>query len=186
MSRGWFRVALNCNPYFPEFEVPKRTSPRVAEVVPGPAPFTLRIRWPDGGENVVDIAALVAMFRLYAPLRTGPALFACVRLGEHGTDVLWSDAIDMSAGTLWRLVDPTGQELKLRPGVHWPALDRLGSRVRRCYLYRACSGQSRPIAVEQYPFVRFWRFVRHRAHGGFPARSRDVLGIGRPRWNCSP
>jgi len=30
-------------------------------------------------------------------------LFANARVGEHGTDVMWSDDIDMAADTLWRL-----------------------------------------------------------------------------------
>jgi DNA-binding transcriptional regulator YiaG len=30
-------------------------------------------------------------------------LFRAVRLGDLGTDIVWSDEIDMSASTLWRL-----------------------------------------------------------------------------------
>jgi DNA-binding transcriptional regulator YiaG len=30
-------------------------------------------------------------------------LFTRVRVGEYGADVVWSDEIDMSADTLWRL-----------------------------------------------------------------------------------
>ena len=36
-------------------------------------------------------------------MRHSPELFRRVRLGEHGTDVVWNDEIDMAAVTLWRL-----------------------------------------------------------------------------------
>lgn len=83
--------------------MPKRTLPRVAEVVPGPAPLTLRVRWRQGGEGLVDVSGLVGSFRIFAPLRDDPALFAQVHVGEHGTDVAWTNDLDMAADTLWRL-----------------------------------------------------------------------------------
>ena len=49
------------------------------------------------------MSGLVETFRLYEPLRRSPEAFARVRLGEYGADVVWSDDIDMSADTLWRL-----------------------------------------------------------------------------------
>jgi DNA-binding XRE family transcriptional regulator len=36
-------------------------------------------------------------------LRQAPDLFRKVRVGEHGTDIVWTDEIDMAADTLWRL-----------------------------------------------------------------------------------
>jgi hypothetical protein len=83
--------------------LPKRTLPRVAEIAPGPAPLTLRVRWQKGGESLVDVSGLVGSFRVYAPLRDDPVLFAQVRVGEHGTDVAWTEELDMAADTLWRL-----------------------------------------------------------------------------------
>ena len=32
-----------------------------------------------------------------------PELFAQVRVGEYGTDIMWSDELDMAADTLWQL-----------------------------------------------------------------------------------
>ena len=81
----------------------KRTLPRIAHVAPGLAPLTLRVGWQSGGAGVVDVSGLVQGFRAYAPLRDDPALFARVQVGEHGTDVTWTDEVDMSADTLWRL-----------------------------------------------------------------------------------
>jgi hypothetical protein len=83
--------------------MPKQMLPRIAEVAPGEAPLTLRLRWRGGGESQVDVSGLVRRFRIYAPLSENSTLFREVRVGEHGTDVAWTDEIDMSADTLWRL-----------------------------------------------------------------------------------
>ncbi len=83
--------------------MPKKTLPRVAAVDPGIQPLTLRIRWADGGDSQVDVSGVIGAFSVFSPLRSAPDLFAQVRVGEHGTDVVWTDGIDMSADTLWRL-----------------------------------------------------------------------------------
>jgi DNA-binding transcriptional regulator YiaG len=83
--------------------VPKKTLPRIVAVAADKKPLTLRIRWNNGEVNHVDVAGLVKTFRVYEPLRRSPELFARVQVGEHGTDVAWTDEIDMSADTLWRL-----------------------------------------------------------------------------------
>jgi len=49
------------------------------------------------------VSGLVETFRVYEPLRSSPDLFRQVRLGEFGADLVWTDAIDMAADTLWRL-----------------------------------------------------------------------------------
>jgi hypothetical protein len=77
--------------------------PRIAAVTPGRALLTLRVRWEQGGESVVDVSGLIGTFRAYAPLRKNRALFWRVSVGQYGTDVVWTDAIDMAADTLWRL-----------------------------------------------------------------------------------
>jgi len=51
----------------------------------------------------VDVSGLVERFRVFEPLRRSPELFGKVRVGEHGTDVVWMDDVDMAADTLWRL-----------------------------------------------------------------------------------
>ena len=83
--------------------MPKRTLPRIEAVSPGPKPLMLIVRWRDGEESRVDVSGLVETYRVYAPLRQSPKLFRHVRVGEHGTDIVWTDEIDMSADTLWRL-----------------------------------------------------------------------------------
>jgi len=83
--------------------MPRKILPRIAAVSAGEKPMTLRIRWDKGDESVVDVSGLIETFRVYAPLRHSPEFFRQVRVGEHGTDVVWNDEIDMAALTLWRL-----------------------------------------------------------------------------------
>ena len=82
--------------------MPKKILPRIAAVSAEMKPMTLRIRWDKADESSVDVSGLVETFRVYESLRS-PEVFARVRMGEHGADVVWADDIDMSADTLWRL-----------------------------------------------------------------------------------
>lgn len=100
--------------------MPKRMLPRIAAVAPGKAALTLRVRWAHGGENVVDVRGMIGTFRVYAPLRDDPALFRQVRVGEYGTDVVWTDEIDMAADTLWRLAqEQSGETLTANAFRSW-------------------------------------------------------------------
>jgi len=83
--------------------MPKKILPRIVAVAADKKPLTLRVHWEKAEESLVDVSGLVETFRVYEPLRRSSELFAQVRLGEHGADVVWSDEIDMSADTLWRL-----------------------------------------------------------------------------------
>lgn len=83
--------------------MPKKTLPRIVSVAAGDKPMTLRLRWDKGGESLVDVSGVVGTFRVYEPLRRAPELFRQARVGEHGTDIVWTDDIDMAADTLWRL-----------------------------------------------------------------------------------
>ncbi|HIJ83434.1 MAG: hypothetical protein HW380_3547 [Magnetococcales bacterium] len=83
--------------------MPKKHLPRIAAVWVGARPYTLHVRWERGGESFVDVSGPIQTFRVYAPLRQSAALFGQVGVGEQGTDVTWSDELDMSADALWRL-----------------------------------------------------------------------------------
>jgi len=83
--------------------MPHKRLPRITQVVAGEQPYTLHITWENGGDSLVDVSGLMTTFRLYAPLRDNPALFCQVRVGEYGTEVVWTEDVDMSADTLWRL-----------------------------------------------------------------------------------
>lgn len=83
--------------------MPRRTLPRIAAVSADRKPLTLRIRWDNGEENRADLSGMIETFRIFDPLRQSPELFSKVRVGEYGSDVVWTDDIDMAADTLWRL-----------------------------------------------------------------------------------
>ena len=100
--------------------MPKKTLPRMSAVVADSKPFTLCIQWKDGGESRVDVSGLVNTFRVYEPLRANPELFRKVHLGEFGTDVVWNDAVDMAADTLWRLAqEQSGATMSSDAFRHW-------------------------------------------------------------------
>lgn len=107
--------------------MPRKTLPRITAVTADKTgPLTLRVSWDKGGENRVDVSSLVGTFRAYEPLRHSPELFDRVRVGEHGTDVVWSDDIDMAADTLWRLAqEQAGVTMSPEAFRHW--------RERRAY-----------------------------------------------------
>jgi len=100
--------------------MPKKTLPRVVAVAAGNKPMTLRVRWDKGDESLVDVSGLIETFRVYEPLRHSPKLFRQARVGEHGTDIVWSDDIDMAADTLWRLAqEQAGITLSSDAFKHW-------------------------------------------------------------------
>ncbi len=90
--------------------MPRKILPRIVAVSPGERPMTLRVRWDNGEESLVDVSGMIQSFRVYEPLRQSPELFRQVRVGEHGTDVVWTDEIDMAADTLWRLAQEQAGE----------------------------------------------------------------------------
>ncbi len=90
--------------------MPRKILPRIVTVSPGEQPMTLRVRWDNGEESLVDVSGMIESFRVYAPLRRSPDMFSQVRVGEHGTDVVWTDEIDMAADTLWRLAQEQAGE----------------------------------------------------------------------------
>jgi DNA-binding transcriptional regulator YiaG len=100
--------------------MPKKILPRIVAVTADKKPLTLRIRWDKGDESRVDVSGLITAFRVYEPLRRSRDLFRRVRVGEHGTDIYWSDEIDMSADTLWRLVqEQSGVTMSANAFRHW-------------------------------------------------------------------
>jgi hypothetical protein len=47
---------------------------------------------------------MIENFREYMPLRQSPELFRQVRVGQYGTEIVWTDEIDTAADTSWRLL----------------------------------------------------------------------------------
>ena len=83
--------------------MPRKVLPRIQAVAPGEQPMTLCVRWDNGVESLLDVSGMIQGIRVYQPLRSSLELFRQVRVGEHGTDIVWTDEIDMSADTLWRV-----------------------------------------------------------------------------------
>jgi hypothetical protein len=100
--------------------MPRKVLPRIVAAAPGERPMTLRVRWDQGTESFIDVSGMIQTFRVYAPLRRSPKLFRQVRPGEHGTDVVWTDDIDMAADTLWRLAqEQAGETMTPDDFRHW-------------------------------------------------------------------
>jgi DNA-binding XRE family transcriptional regulator len=100
--------------------MPRKILPRIVAVVPGEQPMTLRVRWDNGEESLIDVSGMIQSFRAYAPLRQSPELFRQVRVGEYGTDVVWTDEIDMAADTLWRVAqEQAGETMTPEAFRHW-------------------------------------------------------------------
>lgn len=100
--------------------MPRKVLPRIDAVSPGRKPMTLRVRWDRGYENLIDVSGMIERFKVYAPLRQAPELFGRVRVGEYGTDIVWTDEIDMSADTLWRLArEQAGETMTPDEFRHW-------------------------------------------------------------------
>ena len=63
----------------------------------------LVIAWRGGAGSVIDIAGHLDRFAIYAPLRDDDGLFREAKIGEWGWCVHWSDELEISSDTLWRL-----------------------------------------------------------------------------------
>ena len=70
----------------------------------------LVIGWKGGAESIVDLSGFLALFPVFAPLRADDALFAAVAVGEWGWNAHWSDEMEISADTLWRLALEQGSD----------------------------------------------------------------------------
>jgi DNA-binding XRE family transcriptional regulator len=63
----------------------------------------LVITWRGGAESVVDVSQHLAKYAIFAPLRADDDGFRKIEVGEWGWCAHWSDDMEISADTLWRL-----------------------------------------------------------------------------------
>lgn len=63
----------------------------------------LVLTWSGGAENVVNVSQQLAKFAMLSPLQSDDTLFQKVTVGEWGWCAHWSDEIEISSDTLWRL-----------------------------------------------------------------------------------
>ncbi len=92
--------------------MPRKTMPRLLSVAPSSGRFRLHVTFDTGETATIDLSDILGRFVVYAPLQLSPDLFRQVRLGDLGTDIVWTDDIDMSADTLHRLMrEQAGQTM---------------------------------------------------------------------------
>jgi hypothetical protein len=63
----------------------------------------LVITWKGGAESIVDVSKLLVDYAVFASLRNDDDLFGRVTVGEWGWCAHWSDDLEISSDTLWRL-----------------------------------------------------------------------------------
>jgi hypothetical protein len=73
------------------------------------------ITWRGGAESIADVSRHLAEYAIFAPLRSDDDLFRRVGVGEWGWCLHWSDDMEISSDTLWRLALEQG-EAWLRAG----------------------------------------------------------------------
>jgi hypothetical protein len=64
---------------------------------------SLAVTWKNGAESVVDVSKHLTDYKIFAPLVADDTLFQTVSVGEWGWNAHWSDDVEISADTLWRL-----------------------------------------------------------------------------------
>lgn len=70
----------------------------------------LTVTWKGGAESIVDVSEPIATYAVFASLRDDPSAFRAVTIGEWGWSVHWSDDMEMSSDTLWRLALDQGSK----------------------------------------------------------------------------
>lgn len=63
----------------------------------------LIVTWRGGAESPIDVSGHIARYAIFRPLWRGGDAFAHVEIGEWGWSVRWSDDMEISSDTLWRL-----------------------------------------------------------------------------------
>ena len=131
--------------------------PRIAAVAPLDD-FHIAVTWQPGvrvrEREVVDLGPAVARFKLYAPLRDDPALFATARVQEHRYGVAWGDgSIDMASTTIADAADETmaAEDFSAFMARHGFTLDRvateLGISRRMAAYYKKQARVPRTVAL---------------------------------------
>lgn len=70
---------------------------------------SLAVTWRGGAESLVEVSRHIADYAVFTPLRADDDLFRNVAVGEWGWCIHWSDEMEISADTLWRLALEQGR-----------------------------------------------------------------------------
>lgn len=103
------------------------------------------VTWKGGAESVIDLSAYLRRYAAFAPLRSSSARFAKVAVGEWGWSAHWSDDMEISAETLWRLA--------LEQGGAWLKEWRVARRMTQAQ-----------AAKELGVSARMWRYYEAGSH----------------------
>jgi hypothetical protein len=68
------------------------------------------IQWRGGAESMLDLSKHLNTYAVFAPLRRNDERFRAVEVGEWGWCLHWSDDMEISSDTLWRLALEQGAE----------------------------------------------------------------------------
>ena len=118
---------------------------------------SLTITWKGGAESVVDLSAFLAEYAVFDPLRQDGDLFDRLEVGEWGWCVRWSDDMEISSDTLWRLA--------LEQGAAWLRSWRSTRRLTQAEAARA-------LGVSP----RMWRYYEAGSH--LLPKTVRLAGIG--------
>lgn len=87
------------------------------------------VTWRGGGESLIDLAGHIGRFVIFKPLRSDDDLFTKVSVGEWGWSIGWSEEMEISSDTLWRLA--------LEQGSHWLSSWRQAHRLTQAQAAKA-------------------------------------------------
>jgi len=119
--------------------------------------YTLVVTWRGGAESLVDVAGQITEFSVLRPLRSDQELFRQVRVGDWGWCVHWSDDMEISSDTLWRLA--------LEQGSAWLRDWRLAHRMTQAQAAKA-------LGVSP----RMWRYYEAGIH--LLPKTVKLAGVG--------
>jgi hypothetical protein len=103
------------------------------------------VTWKGGAESLVDLSQHLSEYAVFAPLRADDDLFRATQVGEWGWCVHWSDDMEISADTLWRLA--------LKQGAAWLRRWRTAHRMTQAEAAKA-------LGVSP----RMWRYYEGGTH----------------------
>jgi len=117
----------------------------------------LAVTWKGGTESDVDLSAFLGEYAIFAPLRAHDDRFLDVKIGEWGWCAHWSDELEISSDTLWRLA--------LEQGSAWLRAWRSAHRMTQAEAARA-------LGVSP----RMWRYYEAGSH--LLPKTLRLAGIG--------
>lgn len=103
------------------------------------------VTWKGGAESVVDVTRVFNEYAAFSPLRHNDELFGKADVGDWGWCVRWSEDMEISSDTLWRLA--------LEQGAAWLRAWRTAHRMTQ-------SEAAQALGVSP----RMWRYYEAGSH----------------------